>query len=251
MALTVKWKAPIVITSLGAREDVNAGRPRLWRRDAARHHQRSLRPQGDREGRRWPDRGRGRRRRPRRLDLALRARPGHPRHGSTARSLLSGAIATGRAVLAAQAMGADLAYIGSAFVATPEARAIEDYKQAIVAGDASDIVGSTSSPAFSATICAPRSSSRASTRTICRRASQGDEFHFRARRKPRKPRPGATSGAAGRASARSNPCSRWPNSSRGWRANMPRRRRASLRLRLVRNAPSGRQDRANPILSAV
>jgi nitronate monooxygenase len=45
-------------------------------------------------------------------------------------------------VLAAQVMGADLAYIGTAFVATPEARAIEDYKQAIVAGDASDIIGS-------------------------------------------------------------------------------------------------------------
>src|SRR5208337_1051457 len=57
--------------------------------------------------------------------------------------LLSGAIATGQAVLAAQVMGADLAYIGSAFVATPEARAIEDYKQAIVNGDASDIIGST------------------------------------------------------------------------------------------------------------
>ena len=57
--------------------------------------------------------------------------------------LLSGAIATGRAVLAAQVMGADLAYIGTAFVATPEARAIEAYKQAIVDGDASDIIGST------------------------------------------------------------------------------------------------------------
>src|SRR6202021_2747382 len=57
--------------------------------------------------------------------------------------LLSGAIATGRAVLAAQVMGADLAYIGTAFVATPEARAIDDYKEAIVDGDASDIVGST------------------------------------------------------------------------------------------------------------
>ena len=56
--------------------------------------------------------------------------------------LLSGAIATGRAVLAAQVMGADLAYIGSAFIATPEARAIEEYKQAIVDGDASHIVGS-------------------------------------------------------------------------------------------------------------
>ena len=57
--------------------------------------------------------------------------------------LLSGAIATGRAVLAAQVMGADLAYIGSAFVATAEARAIDAYKQAIVDGDASDIVGSS------------------------------------------------------------------------------------------------------------
>src|SRR5579871_1194493 len=56
--------------------------------------------------------------------------------------LLSGAIATGRAVLAAQAMGADLAYIGSAFIATEEARAAEAYKAAIVAGDASHIVGS-------------------------------------------------------------------------------------------------------------
>ena len=53
---------------------------------------------------------------------------------------LSGAIATGGAVLAAQAMGADLAYIGSAFIATPEARASDEYKQAIVAGGAADIV---------------------------------------------------------------------------------------------------------------
>ena len=56
---------------------------------------------------------------------------------------LSGAIATGGAILAAQAMGADLAYIGSAFIATQEARAIDDYKQAIVAGRAEDIVGSS------------------------------------------------------------------------------------------------------------
>ena len=45
---------------------------------------------------------------------------------------LSGSIATGDAVLAAQAMGADFAYIGSAFIATEEARAAEAYKQAIV-----------------------------------------------------------------------------------------------------------------------
>ena len=56
---------------------------------------------------------------------------------------LAGAIANGGAILAAQAMGADLAYIGSAFIATKEARAIDDYKQAIVAGRAEDIVGSS------------------------------------------------------------------------------------------------------------
>jgi len=53
---------------------------------------------------------------------------------------LSGAIATGGAVLAARAMGADFAYIGSAFIATEEARAIDAYKQAIVQGDSDEIV---------------------------------------------------------------------------------------------------------------
>ncbi|MGE0828163.1 MAG: NAD(P)H-dependent flavin oxidoreductase [Hyphomonadaceae bacterium] len=54
--------------------------------------------------------------------------------------LLSGAIANGRAVLAAQAMGADLAYVGSAFIATQEANADAAYKQGIVDGHAEDIV---------------------------------------------------------------------------------------------------------------
>ena len=53
---------------------------------------------------------------------------------------LSGSIATGGAVLAAQAMGADFAYIGSAFIATDEARAIDAYKQAIVECNSDDIV---------------------------------------------------------------------------------------------------------------
>ena len=53
---------------------------------------------------------------------------------------LSGSIATGGAVLAAQAMGADFAYIGSAFIATEEARASEAYKQAIVDGNSDDVV---------------------------------------------------------------------------------------------------------------
>ncbi len=56
---------------------------------------------------------------------------------------LSGAIAQGGAVLAAQAMGADLAYIGSAFIATDEARASEAYKQCIVASTSDDIVYSS------------------------------------------------------------------------------------------------------------
>jgi len=56
---------------------------------------------------------------------------------------LSGAIANGGAVLAAQAMGADFAYIGSAFIATHEARASERYKQAIVEGSSDDIVYSS------------------------------------------------------------------------------------------------------------
>lgn len=54
--------------------------------------------------------------------------------------LLSGAIANGGAILAAQAMGADLAYIGSPFIATDEARAIDGYKQMIVDSTSTDIV---------------------------------------------------------------------------------------------------------------
>ncbi|USK72287.1 NAD(P)H-dependent flavin oxidoreductase [Peribacillus asahii] len=56
---------------------------------------------------------------------------------------LSGSIATGGAILAAQAMGADFAYIGSPFIATHEARASEAYKQAIVDSTSDDIVYSS------------------------------------------------------------------------------------------------------------
>lgn len=58
--------------------------------------------------------------------------------------VLSGAIATGSAILAAQAMGADMAYIGSPFIATTEARASDAYKAAIVEASAADIVYSNS-----------------------------------------------------------------------------------------------------------
>jgi nitronate monooxygenase len=57
--------------------------------------------------------------------------------------ILSGAIANGRSILAAQAMGADLAYLGSAFIATEEANATPAYKQGIVEGRADDIVYSS------------------------------------------------------------------------------------------------------------
>jgi nitronate monooxygenase len=54
--------------------------------------------------------------------------------------VLSGAIASGRAILAAQAAGADLAYVGSAFIATTEARALDDYKQMVVDSTGEEIV---------------------------------------------------------------------------------------------------------------
>ena len=57
--------------------------------------------------------------------------------------MLSGAIARGESILAAQAMGADLAYIGSAFIATDEARAVPAYKQMVVDSSARDIVYSS------------------------------------------------------------------------------------------------------------
>jgi nitronate monooxygenase len=54
--------------------------------------------------------------------------------------VLSGAIAQGGAILAAQAMGADLAYIGSRFLATPEANVTAEYRQAIVDSAAADVI---------------------------------------------------------------------------------------------------------------
>ncbi len=142
MMAAVKWKAPIVITSLGAREDVNA----------AVHAYGGLTLHdiiNDRFAHKAVEKG---------ADGLIAVAAGAGGHAGAYSPFalvqdirewfdgplaLSGAIATGRAILAAQAMGADLAYIGSAFIATTEARAIEEYKQAIVAGRAVDIVGSS------------------------------------------------------------------------------------------------------------
>ena len=68
---------------------------------------------------------------------------------------LSGSIATGASVLAAQAMGADFAYIGSAFIATEEARAAQEYKQAIVDNNSDEIVYSNLSTGVHGNYLAP------------------------------------------------------------------------------------------------
>lgn len=139
LKLVVKYRAPIVITSLGAREDVFEaihGYGGIVLHDVI----------NDRFARKAIEKG---------ADGLIPVAAGAGGHAGTISPFaliqeirewfdgpvaLSGAIATGDAVLAAQAMGADLAYIGSAFIATTEARASEAYKQAVVEGRAEDIV---------------------------------------------------------------------------------------------------------------
>jgi nitronate monooxygenase len=137
----VKWKAPIVITSLGAREDVNV----------AVHSYGGIVMHdviNDRFAHKAIEKG---------ADGLIAVAAGAGGHAGALSPFafvqeirewfdgplaLSGAIANGGAILAAEAMGADLAYIGSAFIATEEVRAAAEYKQAIVDGRAADIVGS-------------------------------------------------------------------------------------------------------------
>jgi nitronate monooxygenase len=140
VALTVKWKAPIVITSLGAREDVNT----------AVHAYGGITLHdiiNDRFARKAIEKG---------ADGLIAVAAGAGGHAGTMSPFallqdirawfdgplaLSGSIAKGASILAAQVMGADLAYIGSAFIATAEAGAADGHKQAIVAGRGEDIVG--------------------------------------------------------------------------------------------------------------
>ena len=141
LATCAKWRVPITITSLGAREDLNTvvhGWGGITLHDII----------DDRFARKAIDKG---------ADGLIAVAVGAGGHAGTWSPFalvqeirqwfdgplaLSGSIATGGAVLAAQAMGADLAYIGSPFIATAEARASDDYKQGIVAGRAGDIVNS-------------------------------------------------------------------------------------------------------------
>src|ERR1700759_3823391 len=139
LAMTVKWKAPIVITSLGAREDVNTavhGYGGVTLHDII----------NNRFARKAIEKG---------ADGLIAVAAGAGGHAGTISPFalvqeirawfdgplaLSGAIATGRAILAAQAIGADLAYIGSAFIATEEANAADAYKQELIEGGAESIV---------------------------------------------------------------------------------------------------------------
>ncbi len=139
MALCVKYKVPIIITSLGAREDINAaahsyGGVVLHDIINNKHARKAIEKGADG------------------LIAVAAGAGGHAgvkspfaliqeiRQWFDGPIALSGAISTGGAVLAAQAMGADFAYIGSAFIATEEARASDAYKQAIVDSNSDDIV---------------------------------------------------------------------------------------------------------------
>ncbi|VXC78592.1 NAD(P)H-dependent flavin oxidoreductase [Sphingomonas sp. 8AM] len=139
LAVCAKWKVPITITSLGAREELNQA-VHAW--GGITLHD----VIDDRFARKAIEKG---------ADGLIAVAAGAGGHAGRLSPFalvqeirswfdgplaLSGAIATGDAVLAAQAMGADFAYIGSAFIATEEANADARYKQAIVDGRAADIV---------------------------------------------------------------------------------------------------------------
>jgi nitronate monooxygenase len=139
MSVCAKWQVPMTITSLGAREDLN----------------RAVHDWGgivlhdvidDRFARKAIEKG---------ADGLIPVAAGAGGHAGTLSPFalmqeirewfsgpvaLSGAIACGRSVLAAQAMGADFAYIGTPWVATKEANAAQGYKDSVVAGRAGDIV---------------------------------------------------------------------------------------------------------------
>ncbi len=139
MQVCAKYKVPIVITSLGAREDVNQA-VHSWGgivlHDIINNKFAHKAIEKGADG----------------LIAVAAGAGGHAgvkspfaliqeiRQWFDGPIALSGAIATGDAILAAQAMGADFAYIGSAFIATEEARASDAYKQAIVDGNSDDIV---------------------------------------------------------------------------------------------------------------
>lgn len=142
LALCVKYKVPIVITSLGAQEKVNEAIHSyggIVLHDVINNV----------FARKAIEKG---------ADGLIAVAAGAGGHAGTTSPFalvqeirewfdgplaLSGSIAHGRSILAAQAMGADFAYIGSAFIATDEARAAEAYKQMIVDSSSADVVYSS------------------------------------------------------------------------------------------------------------
>ena len=139
MAVCAKWKVPIVITSLGARIELNEA-VHSW--GGITLHD----VIDDRFARKAIEKG---------ADGIIAVAAGAGGHAGRwspfalvqeirqwfdGPLILSGAIASGGAVLAAEAAGADLAYVGSPFIATEEANAADSYKQSIVDSGAADIV---------------------------------------------------------------------------------------------------------------
>ncbi|TDH38152.1 nitronate monooxygenase [Pseudohoeflea suaedae] len=138
LTMCVKYKVPIVISSLGAVPEVNAavhsyGGIVLHDITTVRHAHSAINKGAD--GLIAVAAGAGGHAGP----LSPFALVSEIREWFDGPLLLAGSISTGGGILAAQAMGADMAYIGSPFIATPEARAVDDYKQMIVESAAKDI----------------------------------------------------------------------------------------------------------------
>jgi nitronate monooxygenase len=121
---------------------------------------------------------------------------------------LSGAITNGSAILAAQAMGADFAYIGTRFIATKEANAVEAYKQAIVDSAAVDVVYT---PYFTGVHGNYLKQSIVASGLDPANLPDKDKTSMNFGGAAARPRPGRISGAPGRASAPSTMCCRPPN----------------------------------------
>ena len=139
MATCAKWKVPIVITSLGAREDVNQavqGWGGVTLHDIIDNRFARKAVEKGATGLIAVAAGAG----GHAGVLSPFALIGEIRRWWEGPLALSGAIASGRSILAARAMGADLAYVGSAFIATHEANAAEGYKAMITESGAADIV---------------------------------------------------------------------------------------------------------------
>jgi nitronate monooxygenase len=199
LELCVKYKVPVIITSLGAREDVNA----------AIHSYGGIVLHdviNNRFAKKAIEKG---------ADGIIAVAAGAGGHAGTLSPFalvseirewfdgplaLSGAMGTGAAILGAEAMGADFGYMGSAFIATTEARADERYIRRSWRAQLPTSSIPTCSPACRATTSVRRSWPPALTRTISPRATTAP-WTSAAAATPT-PRPGATSGARARASAR-------------------------------------------------